>query len=70
MNGAILKRQNAGQPWMNYIDVANIDVALEKATSLGGQVALPKMPVPGAGAIAAVLDPQGNLFGLWERTAT
>lgn len=66
INGAIMQRQNAGQPWMNYIDVASIDATLEKAQTLGGQVALPKMPIADMGFIAAVIDPQGNLFGLWE----
>jgi uncharacterized protein len=67
INGAIMQRQNATQPWMNYVDVSNIDEAIEKATSLGGNVALPKTPVPGIGAIAAIIDPQGNIFGLSQR---
>jgi predicted enzyme related to lactoylglutathione lyase len=67
INGAIMKRQHPQQLWMNYVDVASIDAALAKATSLGGTVALPKMPVPGVGAIAAIVDPQGNIFGIWER---
>ena len=49
---------------MNYVDVPSIDEAIEKATKLGAQVALPKMPVPGVGAI---VDPQGNICGLWEQ---
>jgi predicted enzyme related to lactoylglutathione lyase len=69
INGAIMQRQNAQQPWMNYVDVASIDAALEKATSLGAQVALPKMPIPGVGAVAAIMDPQGNVCGLWESAA-
>ena len=67
IQGAVMQRQNAGQPWMNYVDVASIDAMLEKATQLGAQVALPKTPIPGVGAFAAVMDPQGNLFGLWEQ---
>jgi len=66
INGAIMQRQSAGQPWMNYVDVADIDAALEKATSLGATIAMPKMPVPGVGAVAAIIDPQGNICGLWE----
>jgi predicted enzyme related to lactoylglutathione lyase len=69
IDGAVTQRQNAGQPWMNYVDVASIDAALEKATSLGAQVALPKMPIPGVGAIAAIIDPEGNVCGLWEKAA-
>jgi predicted enzyme related to lactoylglutathione lyase len=68
IDGAVMKRQNAGQPWMNYIDVESIDAMLEKAQALGAMVALPRTPVPGAGgAIAAVVDPQGNVFDLWEK---
>lgn len=67
INGAITKRQNAGQPWMNYIDVPALDETVEKAVSNGGQVALPKMPVPGVGHIACIVDPEGNVFGLIER---
>src|SRR5438876_919386 len=54
INGAVMQRQHAQQPWMNYVDVPSIDAAIEKATRLGGRVAMPKMPVPGVGAIAAV----------------
>ena len=68
INGAIMQRQNPQHPWMNYVDVASVDAALEKATKLGAKVALPKMEMPGVGAYAAVIDPQGNIFGLWEQT--
>jgi uncharacterized protein len=67
INGAIMQRQNAGQPWMNYVDVPSIDAMLEQVVKLGGQVALPKMPVAEMGWIAAFIDPQGNLCGLWQR---
>ena len=67
IDGAVTQRQNAQQPWMNYVDVASIDAAIKKATKLGAQVALPKTPVPGVGAVAAIVDPQGNVCGLWEQ---
>ena len=67
INGAVAKRENPQQAWMNYVDVASIDATIEKATALGGTVALPKTPVPGVGAVATIVDPQGNVFGLWER---
>ncbi|MGI9070107.1 MAG: VOC family protein [Bryobacteraceae bacterium] len=69
INGAVMQRQNAQQPWMNYVDVASIDSTIENATKLGAKVALPKMPVPGVGAVAAIIDPQGNICGLWEKAA-
>ena len=67
INGAVMHRQNPQQTWMNYVDVASIDAAIDKATKLGAQVAMPKMPVPGVGAVAAIIDPQGNVCGLWEK---
>jgi uncharacterized protein len=67
INGAVMQRQSPQQPLMNYVDVASIDAAIEKATKLGATVALPKTPVPGVGAVAAIVDPQGNACGLWEQ---
>lgn len=67
INGAVMQRQHPQQPWTNYADVASIDTAIAKATALGAKVALPKMPVPGVGAVAAIMDPQGNICGLWEQ---
>lgn len=69
INGAIMQRQHPQQPWMNYVDVPSIDAAIDKAKALGAEVVLPKTPVPGVGAFAAIKDPQGNLCGLWEQTS-
>ena len=69
INGAIMARQHPQQPTVNYVDVASIDAAIEKATKLGAKVALPKTSVPGVGAYAAIIDPQGNICGLWEQLA-
>jgi uncharacterized protein len=67
IDGAIMERQSPQQPWMNYVDVASIDATIAQATQLGAQVALPKTPIPGVGAVAAIIDPQGNACGLWEK---
>jgi predicted enzyme related to lactoylglutathione lyase len=67
INGAVMQRQDPQQPWMNYVDVESLDATLAKATELGATVALPKTPVPGVGAFAAIVDPQGNICGLWEQ---
>jgi hypothetical protein len=47
---------------MNYVDLEYRcgDPGDPKATKLGAQVALPKMPVPGVWAVAAIVDPQGE----------
>jgi predicted enzyme related to lactoylglutathione lyase len=67
INGAVTQRQHPQQPWMNYVNVASIDDAIARAIGLGGQIALPRTPVPGVGAVAALIDPQGNVCGLWEQ---
>jgi predicted enzyme related to lactoylglutathione lyase len=67
INGAVMQRQHPQQPWTNYVDVPSVDAALDKATALGGKVALPKTAVPGVGAFAAIIDPDENICGLWEQ---
>lgn len=48
------------------VDVAVLDTALARVATLGGQVALPKMAVPGVGWLAYAQDTEGNLFGLMQ----
>jgi predicted enzyme related to lactoylglutathione lyase len=55
---------------MNYVDIANIDATLEQATNLDAKIALPRTSVPGVGALAAIIDPEGNICGLWEQIKT
>lgn len=69
VTGAVMQRQNPQQPCVNYVEVPSVAAALETATGLGAQVAVPRMDVPGGGAIAIILDPQGNLCGLKEAAA-
>ena len=69
IDGAIMQRQHPQQPWTNYVSVPSIDATIAEATKRGAQVALPKTAIPGMGAYAAIVDPQGNICGLWE-TAT
>lgn len=69
INGGIVKKQHPRHPNMNYVGVASIDAAIAKAVKLGAEVALPKTLVPGVGTIACLLDPEGHVFGLLERSA-
>jgi predicted enzyme related to lactoylglutathione lyase len=66
INGAVMQRMSPSQPVTNYVEVANVDAALASATKLGATVALPKQTVPETGYVAAIIDPQGNICGLWE----
>lgn len=70
--GGILARQAAGQGIIHYVQVESVDDYVTKAQELGGQVILPKSPVPGMGWFAQLLDTEGNSFAIWEgdRSAT
>jgi predicted enzyme related to lactoylglutathione lyase len=67
INGAVMQRQSEQQPIVNYVDVSKLDATIDVATQLGATVALPKTPIPGVGSVAVIIDPQGNLCGLWEK---
>ena len=47
-----------------YVAVDDVDAALDKATSLGGSVVMPKYsPAPGI-ELALAADPEGHVVGL------
>ncbi|MCC7014085.1 MAG: VOC family protein [Planctomycetes bacterium] len=47
--------------------VDSVDHKLERAVALGGQVALPKVAIPGIGWLAYIKDPDGNILGLMQQ---
>jgi hypothetical protein len=54
-----------GQPAVTfYVEVADLQAALDKAEKLGGKTAMPPMDVPGGPSIAQLIDPAGNRIGL------
>ncbi|HSE21288.1 MAG TPA: VOC family protein [Pyrinomonadaceae bacterium] len=71
INGGLLRRQGEidGQAVIAYVctvDVENIDAAITKAQSLGSQIVVPKMPVPGVGWLVYCKDTEGNIFGMMQ----
>ncbi|MBS1658707.1 MAG: VOC family protein [Bacteroidetes bacterium] len=66
INGAIMKRQDPGQPVTNAIAVKDIDESASLIEKLGGQIVVPKSAVPGMGWNAYFKDPDGNIMGLWQ----
>ena len=49
---------------MCTVDVSSVDETVQTVTQHGGNVAVPKMAVPGVGWLAYCKDTEGNLFGL------
>jgi predicted enzyme related to lactoylglutathione lyase len=70
INGGILKRPDKNAPHIiNYVNVASVDAAIERAQGLGAKLHKNKLPVPGMGWYAILSDPQGNPFALWQTDA-
>ncbi len=64
--GGLMKRERSQPHITVYLDVPSLDDYLEKVKELGGQVVVPKSPIPGMGYYAVCLDTENNGFGLWE----
>ncbi|HYI45707.1 MAG TPA: VOC family protein [Actinomycetota bacterium] len=47
-----------------YIEVDDLNAALDKVEKLGGKTVTPPMDVPGGPALAHFADPSGNFIGL------
>jgi predicted enzyme related to lactoylglutathione lyase len=48
------------------IDVESVREVLLRVGSNGGQIVVPKTPLPGVGWHAHCKDPEGNIFGVLE----
>ena len=60
-----LRQQGVPPNWMPYVETANVDDTVAKATSLGGVVRYGPDDIPGTGRIAVLQDPQGAAFGIY-----
>ena len=55
--------------WMSYMQVDNVETAMEIATAQGGKVELGPEPFDGGGRIALIRDPLGAGFTVYEGSA-
>ncbi len=60
----------AGPAWNTYIAVDDADASAARAEELGGTLVMGPMDVGDAGRMAAIADPEGALFFVWEAGAT
>lgn len=74
INGGLVLRRGPspveGQAVNSYvctIEVSSVDDTVSQGVSLGGTVALPKMPIPTVGWLAYLKDTDGNIFGVMQR---
>lgn len=66
INGGIMMKQHPQQPCVNTVGVENVDAAVATVTAKGGEIAVPKMAIPGVGWLAYGKDPEGNIFGMMQ----
>lgn len=73
IDGAILRRSGdrpaiGASPVGAVItaQVTDLDASLAKALELGAQMALDKMPIPGVGTVAYVIDTEANVVGMLQ----
>ncbi len=52
--------------WTVYFAADDVDAMCEHAATLGGNVLMGPMDIPGQGRMAIVQDPTGAVFGLWQ----
>jgi uncharacterized protein len=55
---------------VNTIGVNDIDGTIARAKEAGAKVAVEKVPIPGAGWVAYLLDPNGVVFGVYVMDET
>ncbi len=51
--------------WMSYINVEDLDAAVEKAKALGATVCKERVDIP-MGSFAIISDPQGAVIAFWQ----
>ena len=70
INGGFLKKRDPKMPLANSIHVEDIDEAIKKIEKAGGDVIVPKKPVPNVGWIGFFTDPDGNVHGILQYDST
>ena len=66
IDGGISKRIPGQIGMTNTITVPSVDEFSKKIIEKGGQLIIPKMPIPKIGWIAQGIDTEGNVFGIIE----
>jgi predicted enzyme related to lactoylglutathione lyase len=65
--GGLMSRMSPDQVGLvSYFGVESVADSAAQVEKLGGKVIMARSPVPGMGWFAQCLDPEGNVFALWE----
>ncbi len=63
IDGGLMKSPDGETRTVNIIQVDSVDDYSSKIEGEGGEIVLPKMPIPGVGYVAYAHDVNGFLFG-------
>jgi len=66
LGGGMYKKEDPDDRGRNYVNVDNIDTAIETFKAAGGTEVVGKMQVPGMGWSFIGADPEGNHIALWQ----
>jgi predicted enzyme related to lactoylglutathione lyase len=73
INGGMLRRRGdppvpgqAVNAHMCTIGVDDLSASMQAALDAGATVALPRMAIPNVGHVAYLVDPEGNIFGVFQ----
>jgi len=66
IDGAIMKRDYSEQPVIPWIEVDDIDEAIQKVGAAGGKTIQEKHTIPGIGHVVYIVDTEGNQIGLQQ----
>ena len=67
INGGLTRPREGQSPGtLNTIAVPSLDETIKIIQEAGGNICVPKMPIPGVGWLAYAQDPVGNVFGIME----
>ena len=66
VGGGMYKKMVPNESPRNYINVDNIDAAIQTFRNAGGSEVISKQEVPGMGWSFVGADPEGNAIALWQ----
>ena len=66
INGGMLRKPGPVSVTTNTIDVESVDSAIAAVVKAGGNLTMPKSPIPGVGYFAYCEDTEGNILGVMQ----
>jgi uncharacterized protein len=66
INGGLMQTNGEFRGTINTIGVDDIDAAIAKVQTHGGEIVMPKGPIPGVGYLAYFKDINGTIVGLHQ----